>query len=56
MDSGTSRKKGKKGRKVGRNFKVAGKMMSVSRYRARHHIPAGSRKSNHAQGLCPKHN
>lgn len=28
---------------------------TATRYRARHGIPAGSRKANHAQGLCHLH-
>lgn len=50
---------GKKGRKRGRNFRLSGdskRSGKVTRYRSRHNIPEGSRKENHANGRCPKHN
>ena len=53
---------GKKGRKRGRNYRLRhqeGKNRAtgdVTRYRADHGIPKGSRKDIHARGDCPVHN
>lgn len=41
--------------KHGRSFRWGGNTHSLSKYRLRHGIPAGSRKDNHAKGLCPAH-
>lgn len=54
-----NRKGGKKNRKWNRNYRIPGdskRTGAVTRYRARHNIPAGSRKEVHAQKRCPKHN
>jgi hypothetical protein len=49
----------KSSRKVGRNYRLHNQEYmttgAVTRYRARHGIPSGSRKDNHRIGLCPVH-
>lgn len=57
MASGSTHKAkgGRKNRKHGRNYRVNGDVKSVTKYRARHGIPAGRRKDNHANRLCRAH-
>jgi hypothetical protein len=52
--------KGSGARKHRRNYRLRGQTFrttgAVTRYRALHGIPEGSRRRNHAEGRCPLHN
>jgi hypothetical protein len=52
--AGHHRRGGKKNRKWNRN-RIGRSSTATTKYRARHRIPLGSRKENHAKGICPLH-